>query len=255
MTLIDNIFTNCSLPTDSGIIISDISDHFPIFTKIRSFLTPNPNPSKNSICQLTHNNLTILKSNLAAADWSAVLNENDANKSFDMLMEIVNFHYTNSLTLYTCKTSNYKKTPRQPWITKSLLRSINRKNKLFYKYKSHPTETNKNQYKKYKNILTTILRHEKKLYYSNKFSTHYKDIKQTWKVINNILNSNHNTNKISKMKTDNIVEEDPRIIAEKFNNYFANIGPELARAVPLTQKPFHSFLHNPNQKFIIFCSH
>ena len=40
-TLIDNIFSNVDKETESGVILSDISDHYPIFAKILSFFSPN----------------------------------------------------------------------------------------------------------------------------------------------------------------------------------------------------------------------
>ena len=61
------------------------------------------------------------------------------------------------------KRVNYKTSPRLPWISKSLLRSINRKNRLYYKFKKTNSEHSKNKYTSYKNTLTKVLRAEKKI--------------------------------------------------------------------------------------------
>ena len=63
--------------------------------------------------------------------------------------------------------NNYTKNPRLTWIYNSILKSINRKNNLFYKYKKKPSERNRLKYVTYKNSLTKILRIEKKAYYTN----------------------------------------------------------------------------------------
>ena len=47
-----------------------------------------------------------------------------------------------------------------------------------------------NYYKKYKNILTSLLRLSEKLYYSNKINNNKNNIKYTWSIINNLINPN-----------------------------------------------------------------
>ena len=44
------------------------------------------------------------------------------------------------------------------------------------------------KYKKYRNVLTTVLRTAKQMYYNNQFERDKKDSKKTWKHINELLN-------------------------------------------------------------------
>ena len=88
------------------------------------------------------------------------------------------------------KKSNYKKVPRLPWISKSLLRSINRKNHFYYIDKINRTEESHRTYTLYKNILTKTLRAEKRKYFQNQISLFKNDIKNTWKIINSAINKN-----------------------------------------------------------------
>ena len=53
LTLIDNIFSNCNLPTESGVIISDISDHFPIYLNLPKFLVRTLGKPVNNIQNFT----------------------------------------------------------------------------------------------------------------------------------------------------------------------------------------------------------
>ena len=67
----------------------------------------------------------------------------NVDHSFDNFMDTLTKHFENSIPLRVQKRPKYKKNPKLPWISKSLLRSINRKNNLFYKYKANPNEKNR----------------------------------------------------------------------------------------------------------------
>ena len=73
------------------------------------------------------------------------------------------------------------------WITSAILTSIRRKNKLYNKFKSSPTYFNKLLLANYRNKLTNIIRVSKKNYYCNLLDTHKHNLKQTWKILNDLL--------------------------------------------------------------------
>ena len=187
----------------------------------------------------------LFKSKLATIDWNSVLNEDEVNTSFNNFLSLFDKHYNDSVTLEKC--NNYKKIPRQPWLNKSLLKCINKKDKLFYKYKKNPTDINKIIYTRYKNTLLSALRYKKKEYFTRQFNNYYKNIKGTWKVINNVLNKGNYRN-ITEMKIGDKIEKESQIVAEEFNKYFVNIGPNLAKDIASPQKQFHTFLRDPNSK-------
>ena len=135
-----------------------------------------------------------------------------------------------------------------PWITRSLLKSINKKNKLYYKYKKTKTEESRKKYTTYRNTLTTTLRVAKKNYFSAQFQATMNDIKGTWKVIRNIFKSKSKTSSIRSLKIDGEEVEDKKSIVDHFNNYFSNIGLNLSQNVPNSDKSFHDFLRDPNQQ-------
>ena len=80
--------------------------------------------------------------------------------------------------------------PRKPWLTKSLLRSINKKNKLYKQYLRHRSNEKLLKYKTYKNKLTDLLRVAKRLYFQNQIELNKTSIKQTWRILNNAIGQN-----------------------------------------------------------------
>ena len=178
-SLLDNIFTNKYFQAISGIIISDISDHFPIYTHLPIFQLSKTQNGPNSGCRkLTGENIDKFKQSLRLLDWVEASASRDVNEAFDLFFDIFNRCYERYLPVQnTSKNSNYRKTPRSPWITTS---PINRKNRLLYKFKSKPTESNKNKYTTYKKTLVSILRYAKKDYFSKQFEFHRNGIKNTY---------------------------------------------------------------------------
>ena len=47
----------------------------------------------------------------------------------------------------------------------------------------------------------------------------------TWKVLNEMINKKPVSKKIGQIEIDGSTVENPEIIANKFNNFFTNIGP------------------------------
>ena len=205
----------------SGIIVSDLSDHFPIYALMSSFVFGNKscqtvNPS---IRVMSESNLNKLRERLGSVDWSTVYNQGNIDSSFDIFLDILTTNYNSTIPLQRPNRSNYKKVPRQPWITQSLLGSINRKNNLFHKYRKDPSTSNKSRYIRYRNILTSSIRLAKHSYYSRQFCKYKHDVKSTWKVINEALKTKTDTAPPKHILKDGLKVDDPPKIAEAFNDF------------------------------------
>ena len=93
-------------------------------------------------------------------------------------------------------------------------------------------------------ILKKTIR-EAKIKYYNKLFTKYKgDIKKTWQTISDIickLNGKRKT--LHTIIVDSRVIKDKEEIRNKFNDFFANIGPKLANQIkPISNKTYDTFL-------------
>ena len=79
----------------------------------------------------------------------------------------------------------------KPWITLGLQKSIFVKNKLLTNFinKKDPIlkEECHTNYKKYRNLLSTLMKKSKQAYYDRYFEKNWKNIKNTWKGIKSLI--------------------------------------------------------------------
>ena len=242
-TLIDNIFTNCFTQNIvNGIILNDLSDHLPVFA-LSSTKFEKPN-NETTYYTRDYNDLNIIKfqTKLSQVEWTRVLIGQDPNRLYDVFAEEYYRHFEDCFPLKISKLNSCRKS-KSPWITKGLLTSVKKKNKLYKKYLANPTPVRDSQYKRYKNKLNHLIRISKKTYYDKKFELAKSDLKTTWKLINEVTNLKRKKPSLpSSFRSNNMTINEPSKIANDFCKYFSEIGPSLARKIPPTNRSFHEFL-------------
>ena len=68
---------------------------------------------------------------------------------------------------------------------------------------------------------------------------------KTWNIISSVINNKKSTIKCSKFTHNGRDVTDDRNIANYFNQYFANIGPNLAKTIPNSSSTHETFLNHP----------
>ena len=87
--------------------------------------------------------------------------------------------------------------------------------------------------KNIKNKLTAILRHCEKQYFTELLEINKGSMKETWKILNGIINKKSKGKQIStEFNGDESNITGDKTIANGFNNFFVNIGPSLAKRIP-----------------------
>lgn len=129
-----------------------------------------------------------------------------------------------------------------------------KKNKLYCDYFTNPSLLFLNRLKKYRNKFNHLLQSSKQKFYYNEFYFliifNNKDIKSTWKIIDEILNKNSASIDVQReFKGFNKILSDPLETANVFNKFFVNIGLSLADKITYTwlsfssnKRPFFSFI-------------
>jgi len=132
-------------------------------------------------------------------------------------------------------------------MTHALIKSCRKKSKLKKMYKKFPNAINRIKYKNYKKTLRSCIITAEKNYHQQQLKEMTHDMRKTWKVINNIINKNNCQMSNIILKLDNVIVDDPKIIVEKFNSFFVDIGPKLASNIQGSKKLFTDFLPPSSQ--------
>ena len=246
-TLIDNIYCNSLAKHNfiNGLLSTDISDHLPIFTILKSNLTDSQSPEYTYQRNVTDQKLNEFKETIASCNWDNVLNNNNAQDAYTSFLNIIQDAYNRSFPLRKVKNNQSKK---KHWLSDSLKKCIKEKNKLYLKSKSVNSLYNIIKYKKYKTALTKTLRNAEKLYYQEKFEQYKHNLKYSWGMIKKLIGINQysSINKLFYINGEKITDNTE--IANQFNKYFVKIGSTLAAEIDntSTKSPKH-YMQNPNE--------
>ena len=81
-----------------------------------------------------------------------------------------------------------------------------------------------------------------RLFYHNKFTLLQGNIRNTWKLLNRIINKNKNVDVLDNFVKDGMNVTNSVDIVNNFNEFFTNIGCKLAAAVPSSNSHYSSFM-------------
>ena len=107
-------------------------------------------------------------------------------------------------------------------------------------------------YKTTRNKVNRELRNAKKDYYSSKITGQKFDPKRAWKSINNLLGRQNKPTVVNELNLDQNNLTSPKDIAEGFNDYFSNIGPDLASKIDSSNYNFETYVKNGKSEFAAF---
>src|SRR3989442_3289538 len=123
-------------------------------------------------------------------------------------------------------------------MTPSLIRSCRKKSRLLKIYKKTGSFSARKKYTTYRNVLKQAIKQEEKAYYEKLFDSKSNDIRQTWKIINSLLSKPSNDLKTSIFNIDGVLTNNKNIIVNSFNKFFTDIGPTLAKKIPVVKSDF-----------------
>ena len=164
---------NCTNELISGVLLTDISDHMPIFNFIGKRQSPITN-HKYVTCDDTA--LYKIVNNLKSLNSTLLLHNMNINDASDFFIRKI----TEVIDIYAPEKSmaiKQKDIIRQPWMTPALIKSTNTKDKMYRRCvgKSKDCLASVN-FIKYRNIYNKIAKQE---FYAEKLFEYKNDVKKT----------------------------------------------------------------------------
>lgn len=248
-TLIDHLYTNTmSNCYDTSVIISDISDHFPI-CHIISDKQKDIRPKYVEVQNFNENNIFAFKEALSNVNWDSVLNHDETQDSYDEFYQTFNGLYCQHFPITNVKF-NKNKHKKEPFMTKGILKSRQTKLKLIESKIRFPTAENKEKYRKYRNCYNKIIRAAKKIHFKYSFEQHKNDMRKTWEVLReSIRKTNDKSSIIEQIKSGDISFNNDDCMANQFNNYFTTIADRINDEINPSDRDCTFYLNDNNDIF------
>ena len=249
-TLIDNIFFNSlEYETHSGNLTVQISDHLIQYLTIKNFKKPLPCNNKHNLYKRNYSQFKKeeFELELSQVDWRNIINHNimDINNNFNnffkTLETLLDVHAP--LKKLTRKEYTFKS---KPWISKKIQSLMIKRDKIFIKYCKEKNDTAKSKlfhdYKNFRNKVVFEIKSSKTSYFSKYFIDNNNNISNIWKGINSLIAIKSRPGSVpTTLKKDNSEVSSPKELAELFNSYFVNIGPQLANKISKSNNQFTKF--------------
>ena len=122
-------------------------------------------------------------------------------------------------------------------------------NLLFQTQIKYNNKENIEKWKKYRNCLNKIIKNAQREYYKNLIKQHNNNCIGLWKTLGSIICNKKKQTNINKLNINNQIINDPIRIANTMNNYFTNIGPDLAKKFKnSTNTNFMKFMGESNKQ-------
>ena len=102
-------------------------------------------------------------------------------------------------------------------------------------------------------MLTSQIKKAEKMYYQSLISENKSCMRKTWNIIKSVISKSKSTKTTNEFKiSDSIYTSNKQEIANRFNDYFINVGLTLANKIPPAQRNYRDFLppNNLNSMYI-----
>jgi hypothetical protein len=230
-SLIDHILTNTpNTNTKSGVLLSDISDHFFTFT-LPAYTKQSVKPATFTGRCFSAANIEKFKLSLRSHSWLSTYASNTASESFETFWLGFKTHYDTHFPKHTARKHKQK---IKNFLSPELIESRQTKLTLHKLSLTEPTPLNISNYKRHRNLYNTAVRQSKAQYFESNLASHSKDPKKTWKILKEAANLNTVQSTISELNVNGTSTSNSSEMATVFNDFFSTVGTTISNSIPLS---------------------
>ena len=247
-TLLDVIYTNCPNKTVCSVVSHiGISDHSLVFAYRKvSADPPKRGHSTISYRKLGKFNSADFRSDIAQHDWGSIDQLNNPNDMWakwkEMFLECIDRHAP--------LKSKRVRLSKSPWINSNLKKLMHKRDILKLKAIRSKNPSDWREFRKHRNFVNSQVRIAKQSYYNNAFQENKGNVRNTWRVINELTSRKVKTSSIKEIKLNDKSIHDSPELSETFNSHFATIGPKLANNISQnSDSSYLNYLSKTNNTF------
>lgn len=231
---IDHIMSKTKDITQTVVFNSTITDHYTTMLSIK-INKSNKMKKRPITTEKTEINWNIIKHNLQCTDWKKLHSMNNTNEAWNYFIELLQNNILSNTTKINKKIS-HKNIHIKPWITQNVINCIRKRDELHKKLLKNPYDIHMlRYYKRYRNICKKVITCTKETYYKKKIVDCKQNPRKMWQIINEITSSKSaNVTSIDVLNINNVPRtyaDNPDQILEYVNNFFINIGSNLAKQI------------------------
>jgi hypothetical protein len=202
--------------------------HYPIYTVIKRHVPSTQGPTKITRRKINATTSLNFKKSLDRADFNGTMVD-DPSEAMDKFMGTVMQAFDESFPEETIKVRKYKQ--GNSFMTGGLMKSCQTRDKMLKNINKKEVSKNSTlftRFKTYRNMLTTLIRKQKKNHFNEQFEKHKGDIRKTLGLVKDIINKSNDKHSITSTRfcEDGKCIEDDSQAASGFNSFFASVGPQ-----------------------------
>ncbi|KAL1446268.1 hypothetical protein WDU94_008929 [Cyamophila willieti] len=198
----------------SSLITDKLADHYFVALRISKRVNESTRRKPPEFIDIVDNRM--IDSKILAINWEELKQINSPTELYNKIISKFKDIYQ-SATKKVRKRDNARSLP---WINQRICQEINMRNTLLQRWRN-----NKNNrlmyehYKKQRNVVTNIIKKEKRIYLYKLFQDASGDMLKTWALINDMMDRKIKEPMEAKLQR-NFQTQDTKLLAENFNTNF-----------------------------------
>ena len=224
-TRIDLIFSNSELVQNARVLDLNLSDHSAVAVTRKKVAQAKLKVEFKGRSYRNYNKEDF-QNRLTGHNWEGFYEERDPGNLWHIMEELITREIDEMCAMKSYRVAE----KREPWLTNEALEAIKDKDRIMARAKRTGKEEDWSLAKRERNRVGRELELLRRDYLKNQQEEHKSDPKEFWKVISTIIPGKKvKGGKIWLKKETNGEEVPVKETADYINNFFTNIGPELAK--------------------------